>query len=222
MWALVFAGQVKYVSSSPTALLRERDVYYQDGIHYSPNVFQAWTKDEIRAIGYYPVRTTATPPDPIFYHLAEVFTIEVDHVLRDFDATPKDVSDVRRNLRGQVKQLAAGARVRGFEYVSPNDGLTYVVETDSKSYADLIAVYAFVSKVGALPPAWPSVWIDRDDKAIPVPTNNDLTHLAETVITHMVGVFVNERDHKKEIQIKNFDALKAHNIKSGWPAKPTP
>jgi len=73
-----------------------------DGIQHPSNIFRAWTKPELLAIGIAPARVDA--PDSRYYNTgAESYTFTDGEWVISYATTEKDVADLKKDLIAKVK-----------------------------------------------------------------------------------------------------------------------
>ena len=73
-----------------------------NGIQHPSNIFRAWTKPELLAIGIAPARVDV--PDSRYYNTgAESYTFTDGEWVISYAATEKDVADLKKNLIASVK-----------------------------------------------------------------------------------------------------------------------
>ena len=73
-----------------------------NGIQHPSNIFRAWTKPELLAIGIAPARVDA--PDSRYYNTgAESYTFTDGEWVISYATTEKDVADLKKNLIAKIK-----------------------------------------------------------------------------------------------------------------------
>jgi hypothetical protein len=73
-----------------------------DGIQHPSNIFRAWTKPELLAIGIAPARVEA--PDSRYYNTgAESYTFTDGEWVISYASTEKDVADLKKELIEKIK-----------------------------------------------------------------------------------------------------------------------
>ena len=73
-----------------------------DGIQHPSNIFRAWTKPELLAIGIAPARVDA--PDSRYYNTgAESYTFTDGEWVISYETTERDVADLKKALIASVK-----------------------------------------------------------------------------------------------------------------------
>jgi len=91
MWYSETFGTIK----TPRALM-------VDGIQHPSNIFRAWTKPELLAIGIAPARVEA--PDSRYYNTgAESYTFTDGEWVISYASTEKDVADLKKELIEKIK-----------------------------------------------------------------------------------------------------------------------
>jgi len=73
-----------------------------DGIQHPSNIFRAWTKPELLAIGIAPARVET--PDSRYYNTgAESYTFTDGEWVNSYATTEKDVADLKKDLIAKIK-----------------------------------------------------------------------------------------------------------------------
>jgi hypothetical protein len=98
MWALVEQGQVAKIIRTPQSITI-------NGITYPRNIMTRWSKAELADIGIKPYREVGV--DSRYYWQGQATTEIGDEVVVTYASTPRDVADLKKNMKALVKALAA-------------------------------------------------------------------------------------------------------------------
>ena len=98
MFCLIENGQVGRVIRSPASITI-------NGITYPRNIFTKWSKAELADIGIRPYREVGV--DSKYYWQGAASTEIGDEVVVTYAAIDRDVADLKKNMKAQVKALAA-------------------------------------------------------------------------------------------------------------------
>jgi len=98
MFALVQNSQVAKIIRSPVSI-------EINGITYPRNIFTKWSKAELAAIGLYPYREVSV--DTKYYWQGQVSYAIGDEVVATYATTDRDLDDLKKGMKAQVKSLAA-------------------------------------------------------------------------------------------------------------------
>jgi len=155
MFCLIENGQVGRVIRSPASITI-------NDITYPRNIFTKWSKAELADIGIRPYREVGV--DSKYYWQGAASTEIGDEVVVTYAAIDRDVADLKKNMKAQVKALAASKLAETDWMVTrameggtavPDDVTAYraavreasnTKETEIEALADLDAVIAYEAK----------------------------------------------------------------------------
>ena len=155
MFCLIENGQVGRVIRSPASITI-------NDITYPRNIFTKWSKAELADIGIRPYREVGV--DSKYYWQGAASTEIGDEVVVTYAAIDRDVADLKKNMKAQVKALAASklaatdwmvTRAMEGGTAVPDDVTAYraavreasnTKEAEIEALADLDAVIAYEAK----------------------------------------------------------------------------
>ena len=155
MWALIENNTVAKVIRTPQSVT-------VNGITYPRNIMTRWSKAELANIGIKPYREVGV--DSRYYWQGEATTEIGDEVVVTYAAIDRDVADLKKNMKAQVKALAASklaatdwmvTRAMEGGTAVPDDVTAYraavreasnTKEAEIEALADLDAVIAYEAK----------------------------------------------------------------------------
>jgi hypothetical protein len=155
MFCLIENGQVGRVIRSPASITI-------NGITYPRNIMTRWSKAELADIGIRPYREVGV--ESKYYWQGEATTEIGDEVVVTYAAIDRDVADLKKNMKAQVKALAASklaatdwmvTRAMEGGTAVPDDVTAYraavreasnTKEAEIEALADLDAVIAYEAK----------------------------------------------------------------------------
>ena len=98
MWALVENNTVSRVIRTPVQIT-------VGGVTYPRNIFTAWTKAALAELGIKPYRESSV--DTKYYWQGQVSYVIGDEVVATYATTDRDLDELKKGMKAQVKSLAA-------------------------------------------------------------------------------------------------------------------